>query len=381
MARIDQAASWPNSNVAVSYSYMFSSGNMKAWDRSTVGAGFDPSMNLQLPVKVQQAGKVALQDARAAGFRFAAMKFDLQRRVLLGYLDLALADENLRIQQANVQLLSVLSQTAQARMQAGGPQQDLLKIQIAYRLAENDLANLEAQVRSQRAMLNGMLARDALAPLTLPASLPAPRPVAADDARLIAVAVDQNPELAALAAQVAGRKDAMELARLRYVPDFIPSAAFTGSLSQSVGAMVMLPTNLPGIRGAINESQAMLRSAEAVSRQAKRDRTASFVAALVLMRNSERQVELYQQRILPLAEQALNSSRQSYAAGTVAFADLIDSQRTLLDVRLTLAQLHIERERQLAELESLAGVDIETLAGPTTVPATRASQPATQPAS
>ena len=42
-ARIDQAATWPNSNVALSFGYLFSAGNMKTWDRTTIGAGFDPS--------------------------------------------------------------------------------------------------------------------------------------------------------------------------------------------------------------------------------------------------------------------------------------------------------------------------------------------------
>jgi predicted aspartyl protease len=45
----------------------------------------------------------------------------------------------------------------------------------------------------------------------------------------------------------------------------------------------------------------------------------------------------------------------------VAFADLIDSKRTLIAARLAVAQVRIEREKRLAEIEALAGVDIETL--------------------
>jgi hypothetical protein len=66
--------------------------------------------------------------------------------------------------------------------------------------------------------------------------------------------------------------------------------------------MVMLPTNIPAIQGAIHESQAMIRSSQATSRQTCRDRAASFVAALYFMRNAERQADLYQKTILPLAE-------------------------------------------------------------------------------
>ena len=45
------------------------------------------------------------------------------------------------------------------------------------------------------------------------------------------------------------------------------------------------------------------------------------------------------------------------------FADLIDSERMFISVRRMVAQSQIEREERLAELEALAGVDIEMLGG------------------
>ncbi|CAN5338822.1 hypothetical protein BH09PLA1_BH09PLA1_00220 [soil metagenome] len=376
MARIDQAAAWPNSNASVGFSYMFSPGKMKSWDRTTVSAGY-PGMSLSLPIKPQTAGKVALEAARASGERFRAIKFDLQQNILKAYLDLALTEEKARIQQDNVAVLKALASSAANRVQAGGTQQDLLKAQIEAQLAENELGNLEAEARSRRASLNGMLARDLDAPLVLATALPEPRPVITDDARLILVAVDENPELASLARLVAGRTDAIELARLQFLPDFNPSAGFTGSVSQFAGVMLALPTNVPSIRGAINEAKAMWRSADAAARQTKRDRAASFIAALYIMRNSERQVELFDKRISPAARQLLASSQQAYASGAVGFVDLIDSERTLIAVRVLVAEARIEREKRLAELEALAGTDVETLGQPAPAPAT---EPATQPA-
>jgi outer membrane protein TolC len=373
LARVDQAAAWPNTNLMVGYTYMFSGGNMKGWDRSTFAFQPDPMTNLQLPVKPAQAGKAALQDAIAAGRRFAAAKFALQRRVLNAYYDLALIEELIRIQARNVELLEGLAQSARARVQAGAGQQDLLKAQIELRMAQNELQNAQAQAASAKAMLNGLLARDAQAPLTIEPQLPTPRRVP-DDARLLAMGVADNPELAALAAEAQGRSDALELARLRYLPDINPMFAFTGEVSQMAGAAVMLPTNLPAIRGAVGEAQAMLRASQAASRQAHRDKAAEFVAALYFMRNAQRQAELYEGPITALAEQSLTSSRTTYATGTAGYAELYDSQRTLLNVRLTAAQMRIERERRLAELEALAGVDVETLMLPTTVTA-----PATGP--
>jgi outer membrane protein TolC len=138
--------------------------------------------------------------------------------------------------------------------------------------------------------------------------------------------------------------------------------------------MLILPTTIPEIRGRIDESRAMLRSTQAMLRQAKSDRAASFVAALYAMRNAERQAAVFQDAILPRAQQTLASLRQSYAAGNTSFTDLIDTQRTLLDVRLMIAEARMEREKRLAELEALAGVDIETLAVPATQPTTKPSE-------
>ena len=64
--RIPQVANYPNTNLAPSFSYLFSGGQMKAWDRTTINVGFDPMENLSFPTKVAQAGKVALDNARSA---------------------------------------------------------------------------------------------------------------------------------------------------------------------------------------------------------------------------------------------------------------------------------------------------------------------------
>jgi outer membrane protein TolC len=206
-----------------------------------------------------------------------------------------------------------------------------------------------------------MLARDPDAALEIGEELPDPRPLPADDAELLALGVDASPELAALVDRVAGREDALELARLMYLPNLNPFAGLTGSVSQMVGVSVMLPTTLPEIRGGINEARAMLAEARAMERQTRRDRAASFVAALVALRNSAREAQLFEEGVLPAAQLLADTTRQSYAAGSADLLELIDAQRTLLDVRLVIAEARVERERRVAEIEQLAGIDLETL--------------------
>jgi cobalt-zinc-cadmium efflux system outer membrane protein len=358
--RVEMAAGWPNTNLMPSFSYMFSSGSMKAWDRTTVNVGFDASENLELPVKTRKAAELALADARAAGERFRQAKFALQRQVLDAWLDLVLADERSRVARRDLELLRVIASSAAPRVQAGASQHDLVKADIEVRKAENNLLDVESELRAMHATLNGMLAREPDAPLELADELPEPRPLPEDE-RVLALGVSTNPELAALVERVAGREDALELARLMYLPNFNPFAGFTGSVSQVVGVAVMLPTTLPEIRGGIAEARAMLSEARAMERQTRLDRAASFVAALIALRNSERGSALFESQVLPAAQLLADTTRQSYAAGVADLLELIEAQRTLLDVRLMVAETRVERERRAAEIEELAGIDLETL--------------------
>ncbi|MCX5660279.1 MAG: TolC family protein, partial [Planctomycetota bacterium] len=140
----------------------------------------------------------------------------------------------------------------------------------------------------------------------------------------------------------------------------------TGSIAQSIGTMVSLPTDFLKIRAAVDEARAMLRSTQAMARQARSDRAANFVAALYALRNHERQATLFREAILPKARQMIASSTHAYSAGTASFADLVASQRTLLDARLLLAEALVAREKRLVELETLAGVDAEAFTHATT---------------
>ena len=380
VSRIQQAGSYPNSPVSLGFEYMFSDESMKSWDRTTISAGFDAGESLLLPNKVYQSGKVATRDAQAAGERFAAAKFDLQRRVLNAWIDYALLAEQVRIQRENTSLLKLLNETAAGRVRAGGAQQDLLRTDIEYRMGEDELRTMESELPRMRAMLNAMLGRAPDAPLTPPAHLPEPRPVPADDASLLSVGVAANPELRALAFETSGRRNALERARMEYLPDVNPFAAVTGDVEQVIGVDVMLPTVLPRIKGMVKEARADLRRVQAMARQTRLDRAAEYVAAVYALRNSERQAALFEKQVLPNAQRVLDSVRQSYSAGTGAYLDLIEAQRTLLDVRLTMAEAKAAREKNLADLEALAGTDIETIAAstrqsttqPTTAPATQA---------
>lgn len=378
MERISMASYWPNSNVSLGFEYMFSKESLKTWDRVTVTSGFDQAAPLTSIPKVKKGGQIALENANQAAQTFRSNKFRIQKQVLNAYFDLALMEEQIRIEQDNGQLLRTMLDNARSRVAAGGAQQDMYKAQLAVRVSENDLKTMQSQAHAMRAMLNGMMNRNPDAAIVLPAQLPPARAILADDDALIAMGVDRNPELARLAAQVQGRADAIELAKMQYIPDISPTAAINGSISRTLGAMITVPTTIPIINASIREAKAMREASEAMLRQTRQEKAAGFVATLYAMRNAEREETFFNEQVLPLSREVVKTSRQDYIAGRVGLVEMIDSQRMLLEVHRSTAQMRMDREKRLAELEELAGVDVEVLGRPaTTMPAT---MPATVPA-
>src|SRR5262245_4766938 len=242
--------------VALTFSHLFEPSSMSAWDRTTLGLANDPMTNLELPSKLAIRGRRALEEARAAGLRFEAERFAVQRRVADLYADLAFHSVEIRAAKERVALLSLVAGERSAGASAGrGSAAELLDAQTSLDLAKNDLENLHAQLPPMFAELNALVGRDPRTVIVLPDGPPPPRPLLATDDELIASAAERSPELLALAREVAGREEALELAKAEWIPDFALSFNVMGSVSESIGGMVVLPTRVEAIRAGVREAQ------------------------------------------------------------------------------------------------------------------------------
>jgi outer membrane protein, heavy metal efflux system len=209
--------------------------------------------------------------------------------------------------------------------------------------------------------MNALLGRRFDAPIALPPSMPEPRPLPSDDAEVLQLAAERNPELAALAREVAGKQSALEIARQQWIPDFGLSFEIMGSATRSVGGMLTLPLRTEAIEGAIEEAKANLRAAEERRLEVARDLGASFVLDLFVLRNDERQARLFEEVLLPRARIAAGAVESAYASGTAPIADLVRARRAVLEAELALAELRAQREKALVAIETSTALDVEAL--------------------
>jgi outer membrane protein TolC len=331
------------------------------WNSSTVGLSNDPMTDIKWPGKLDAAARQSLENARAAGLRFIKAKYELRSSVLAAWYDYALTAELIRLSQSEQQLLRTMADVTESRNRTGSAgQQDVLKARNEVDLAENDIANMESQLPGQRAAINALLSRPADAPLPAPMELPALQPLHDSDQTLIDLAAKRNPELLALADEIRGRADGIELAKLQHLPDFNLSAGTDlMGITQSVLGQATIPIfRYEALNAAIAQAQANLRASEAMRRQAGNDLAAQVVADITILRDADRQLDLFAYAILPRAREAANLGRSAYQTGRASLLDWLDAQRSLIWMERLIANLTVAREKRLADLEAITAMDL-----------------------
>jgi outer membrane protein, heavy metal efflux system len=332
-----------------------------SWSSTTVGLSNDPMSDIKWPSKLDASAKQTLENARAAGRRFFKAKYELRDKVLAAYYDYALNAQLIRLEEGNQQLLKTTVAITEARSRAGSSGlEDVLKAQNDLDMSGNEIANMESQLAGRRATVNALLNRPADAPLPTPTDLPAPRPIAYTDTQLVALAAKQNPELLALADEIQGRQQGIRLAKLQYIPDFNLSAGTDlAGITQTVLGQATIPIfRYEALNAAIAQAKANLHASEAARRQAGNDLAAQVVADIAAIRDADRQLDLFEHTILRRAQEMVNVGRSTYETGRGSLADLLDEQRTLIEIERLVINLKISREKDLVDLESITASDL-----------------------
>ncbi|HMB71496.1 MAG TPA: TolC family protein, partial [bacterium] len=109
--------------------------------------------------------------------------------------------------------------------------------------------------------------------------------------------------------------------------------------------------------GAIREAEERLAAARWRQSGEEDDLTAQAEAILFEWRDADRRAELYGGALLPKARESLAATSAAYRTGDGGFLDLIDAQRTLLDLELENERAAIDRGRSAARLATLIGTD------------------------
>jgi outer membrane protein TolC len=322
--------------------------------------------------KLRLQGEVASQQANAAAARVSTIQNEVIAEVASAWYELYYFNRALQIMQGNRDLVVHLERVARTRYSTGATgHPDIIRAQVELGKIENDLASLSDRKRPLLARLNAALNRPSHSPIEMPKDAPVVR-MPRQDTQIIAGVANNNPELHALAFDIASATAAKERANKDFLPDFsfgidyiatgdarAPNVAGSGDDPVSAAFTMTLPIQRGKYRAGVQAAQARI-----VGEQARRDQhlnslEASTVNALFRLRDAERQIDLYQNTLLPKANESLVATQRAYSSGASTFADLIDAQRVLLVFELAEVRAITDHNLARTTLEQLMGAPFD----------------------
>ena len=323
--------------------------------------------------KLSDQGKVAAKEAASWAEMYEMRKIEVVRQVKLAYYDLAYIDRAIRITEQDKDLLGLYETLAQARYAQGtGLQQAVVKLQAEITRDLNRLEVLHRQRVDAEAALDTLQDKPPETPIPR-ITLGARPEVEIDLERLYAAGRELRPEVRAAFLQIEKNEKRIHLAERQYWPDFTVGVGFTnvnrrgdlpGMMNPPPGNgkdiySVTVGVNLPIFRrkydaGVLEATEAFLAARESY-RNSVNAVEVSIRSVGFRIQTIQDQISLFENPLLPQAEQALRSAEAAYSTGQLGVLDLLDSERVLLEVQLALAQLRSDYMKALAEMERAIG--------------------------
>lgn len=310
--------------------------------------------------------RMAAEEAGTAVATEESRRLDLRAQVRRAFADYYRANRQVRLHREHLDLTTRLVELGRASYRSGRRgQQDVLRLSLELSRLHSDVAHIEQEERSARALLNALMNKPVDAPLGPPAELaPAERVPLPDGDDAVA---GQRAEVAAAQAAARRSEAAAELARkeARW-PSFVVGADYwfmpTMEDSHAYGAMVSmsLPWLNPGRRDAVRAAQESasadryaLESVRNTIRYQVRDAVAKYEAARSTF-------TIIDSDLLPQAQRNFEAAQAGYSAGQGDALVLIDALRSYLDVRLDRVRALVHLETTAADLERALGAKEKT---------------------
>ena len=299
--------------------------------------------------------------------------FALEKRIIKQlkdyYYELYLVQKKIEINKENQDLMRQFTEITRKQYEVGmGKQPDVIRSQTELSTLINEGINLEKEKTDIQTMINTILSRPANAELGLvpdPAdSLPSWQ---FDD--VYNLALGNRPELKGMGYNIDMYKSELDATKLEYYPDIMGRVMYKDMANTSDDFWaLMVGVNIPlapwsggKYTGKVEENELNVKTAEE-QYNLMRNMVASDVQnSLVKIETNRNLVDLYQNTVIPQAEQTLQSTISAYQTGKTEFLMLIDAYRMLLMSQLDFYMSKMNFLQSQAQLEQAVGLSIDQI--------------------
>ncbi|MBC18455.1 MAG: sulfonate ABC transporter substrate-binding protein [Desulfovibrio sp.] len=322
-------------------------------------------------------GKLGLKEQatlRAAdGFKakFDGLKLKTFYEVKSVYYEYAYLARSIEITEENIELMRYLEKIATSRYTTGSATHaDVIRPQVELGKLEDRLNSLRDYQKPLAAKLNSLMDRPESTNIPFPESIPVMSIVDTDES-LLNQLLQSNPNLDYLESVMKQEEANKALAEKNYFPDFtfgidvteVDDSRNPGVMGDGQNpVMTTMSFNVPiwmdARSAAVEEGTAKILAAKRNRLGLQRSLQADLEMALYKYRDAGRKINLYRDTLIPKAEQSLGVSLEAFMTGQGTSLDLIDSEKTLLELQLAYYRALTDQAQRLAEIETLVGREL-----------------------
>ena len=362
-AKVPQAGALSDPNVGIGWMGNIQPFSVQTGDPSSYRSVSAMQM-LPFPGKRSLRGQIASKEADASQWDVEAVRRRVASDVKAAYYDYWYYDKAIRTTQQNRDLLTKLSQIAEARYRVGkGMQADVLRSQVEISMLLQKLTTLELQRATAQARLNALMARDPDAPLPPAADVANPSPLNYSLDDLYKLARQNDPEYQRMEKMVERNQLAINLAHKDYLPDLSVGYMYEQRPMMPDMHGLTFTVNIPVFYKTKQREEVRQAKEEELSASSARDNRQNelyfdlkqnYLAA----KASDNLLKLFSQGVVPQSSLALESSMSAYQVGNVDFLTVIGNFTTVLNYETEYYRELANYQTALARMEALTGADL-----------------------
>lgn len=362
-AKVPQASSLPDPSFGIGWMGNIQPFSVQTGDPSSYRSVSAMQM-LPFPRKRSLRGQIASKEADASQWDMEAVRRRVASDVKAVYYDYWYYDKAIRTTQQNRDLLTKLSQIAEARYRVGkGMQADILRSQVEISMLLQKLTTLELQRATAQARLNALMGRDSDAPLPPAADVANQSPLNYSLDDLYKLARQNDPEYQRMQKMVERNQLAINLAHKDYLPDLSVGYMYEQRPMMPDMHGLTFTVNIPVFYKTKQREEVRQAKEEELSASSARDNRQNELyfdlkQNYLVAKASDNLLKLFSQGVVPQSSLALESSMSTYQVGNVDFLTVIGNFTTVLKYETEYYRELANYQTALARMEALTGADL-----------------------
>jgi len=319
------------------------------------------SQQFPYPGKLDLQEEVAIKESLASKESIYSNSKSLIRQVKHLWWQLFYIDRALDTVESNMELMEEFIDVAETKYTVGqGLQQEVLLAHVELAKLEDSKIQITGMRERVEADFNALLSQDAATRVFINKNVDATLPTVQSLAQLVKQAHSARPEIRQAKFKIEASEGRVELAEKDYYPDFKLGAVYGWRKERTGLANVKFSMNLPFNTEKRQDRKKDQRTHELLNKKyvladLKDSVSKEIAQAMADFDRASQQMLIYQDRILPQAEQTVDSMLAGYQVNKVDFLNLLRSQLNLFNFQTQYWQALSAANQAIAALEYAVG--------------------------